>query len=184
MQNGDWPICKSPSQLDLLGTDPLGTYAVRCPRCGGYFIKDYAKDAIEGALQLDKRGIDTYLSMDDVSDNPALRLHIEVAKKAANGRGVDVPRSIISHLLRKRMDKRVTLTCDARCHTGPGPQGRALVFQPSLDEDSGRRNPWSRRPPISWLGSVGAALALTPNVFRKRASSDPEAGKRNFHRVY
>ena len=71
-----------------------------------------------------------------------------------------------------------------RRHPGPGPQGRALVFQPSLDEDSGRRNPWSRRPPISWLGSVGAALALTPNVLRKRASSDPEAGKRNFDRVY
>jgi hypothetical protein len=109
MRTGECPICNSPSQLDQLDLD---VYEIRCPRCGDYFINDYAKDTIEAGLQLDKRSIDTYLSMGDVSDNPVVRLHIEVAKKAADGRGVDIPRSILSHLLRKRMDKRVTLTCD------------------------------------------------------------------------
>jgi hypothetical protein len=110
MQNGDCSICNSPSQLDLLGNDPLGAYEVKCPRCGDYFISDYAKDAIEKALQLDKRSIATHLSMGDVPDNSVLRLYIEVAKKAADRRGVDVPRSIISHVLRKRINKRATLT--------------------------------------------------------------------------
>jgi hypothetical protein len=109
MRTGECPICNSPSQLDQLDLD---VYEIRCPRGGDYFINDYAKDTIEAGLQLDKRSIDTYLSMGDVSDNPVVRLHIEVAKKAADGRGVDIPRSILSHLLRKRMDKRVTLTCD------------------------------------------------------------------------
>jgi len=50
--------------------------------------------------------------MGGVPDNSIHRLYIEVAKKAADGRGVDVARSIISHVLRKRIDKRVTLTYD------------------------------------------------------------------------
>jgi hypothetical protein len=51
--------------------------------------------------------------MGEPADNhPMHRLYIEVAKKAADGRGVGVARSIISHVLRKRMDKGATLTWD------------------------------------------------------------------------
>jgi hypothetical protein len=39
-------------------------------------------------------------------------LCIEVARKAADGKGIDVPRSIISHVLRKRTDKLAPLTCE------------------------------------------------------------------------
>jgi hypothetical protein len=45
-------------------------------------------------------------------NHPILLLYIEVAKKAANRRGIDVPRSIVSHVLRKGLDKRATLTYD------------------------------------------------------------------------
>jgi hypothetical protein len=110
MQNGNCPICNSASQLGLLKNDPFGAHEVKCPRCGDYSITDDAKDAIEKALQLDSRGIAAYLSMKDEPNNSLLRLYIEVAKKAADGRGVDFPRSIISHVLRKRIDKRSTLT--------------------------------------------------------------------------
>jgi hypothetical protein len=58
-------------------------------------------------------GIANHLSIGDSSDHPSnTALYIEVAKKAADGRGIDVPRSIISHVVRKRMDKRVPLNCD------------------------------------------------------------------------
>jgi hypothetical protein len=44
---------------------------------------------------------------------PEVALCIEVARKAAHGRGIiDLPRSIISHVLRKRIDKRAPITCE------------------------------------------------------------------------
>jgi hypothetical protein len=110
MEKGVCPICNSSSELGLTSKDPFGAYEVKCPRCGGYSITDYAKDAIEKALQLDERSIAQYQSMGDVPDNSVLRLYVEVAKKAADGRGVDFPCSIISHVLRKRIDKQATLT--------------------------------------------------------------------------
>jgi hypothetical protein len=62
---------------------------------------------------LDEGGIDHYLTVGDPAGyQPEAALFIEVARKAANGRGIDVPRSIISHVLRKRLDKRAPLTCD------------------------------------------------------------------------
>jgi hypothetical protein len=68
---------------------------------------------MELALQLDNSGRARYLAMGDPSDyDPQTALFIEVARKAANGRGIDVPRSIISHVLRKRIDKRPPLTND------------------------------------------------------------------------
>jgi hypothetical protein len=72
-----------------------------------------AKDFIERALELDDAGIRHYLTMGDSSGYlPQVALFIEVAKKAANGKGIDVPRSIISHVLRKRIDKCAPLTCE------------------------------------------------------------------------
>jgi hypothetical protein len=63
-------------------------------RCGEYVITDFAKDYIERALQLDMAGIAQYLAMGDSSGyRSETALLIEVARKAANGRGIDVPRS-------------------------------------------------------------------------------------------
>jgi hypothetical protein len=114
MPAGNCPICDSPSQLDLFSSGGLDFCDVRCRRCGKYVITDFAKDVIERALRLDSTGIAQHLSMGDPSGyNSQTALCIEVARKAAGGRGVDVPRSInISHVLRRRTDNRAPLTCD------------------------------------------------------------------------
>jgi hypothetical protein len=103
------PICNSPSkQTHYPGQ---GLYVV-CRRCGEYAILDFAKDIIERALRLDDAGIARHLAMGDSSSHPAeVLLCIEVAKKAASGKGIDVPRSIISHVMRKRAENRVPLDC-------------------------------------------------------------------------
>jgi hypothetical protein len=49
---------------------------------------------------------------DAAAPTPAIALYIEVAEKAAEGRGTDVARSIISHVLCRRLDKRAPLTCE------------------------------------------------------------------------
>src|SRR5215470_13793302 len=78
---------------------------VGCPRCGDFIIHD--REVIERALSLNEAGVAEYLRRGDSSDyEPGTALCIEVAKHAANGRGTDVPRSIISHVVRKRLDKR------------------------------------------------------------------------------
>lgn len=105
MENGNCPICNSPSQSDIRSEIP----SVKCPRCGDYLISDHALDWIQKALQLDNLAILTYLQM-KLPDNAPPDLYIEVAKKAADGNGLDVPRSIICHVLRKRPDKRTNLT--------------------------------------------------------------------------
>jgi len=61
----------------------------------------------------DNTGIEQHLTMGDSSaHNSQMSLCIEVAKKAANGRGIDVPRSIVSQVLCKRIEKRPPLTCE------------------------------------------------------------------------
>jgi len=113
MPTGDCPICNSPSQLNLFSSDRGDLCEVRCRRCGDYVITDAARTFVERALQLDNAGIAHYLPMEDSSGYVSeVALCIEVARKAANGRGIDVPRSIISHVLRKRMDRRVPISCD------------------------------------------------------------------------
>jgi hypothetical protein len=108
MRTDECPICDSSSQLDQID---LNIYEIRCSRCGDYSINSSAKHDIKRAFELDNKDIDQYLSMGEAADNPPVnRLYIEVAKKAADGRGVGVARSIISHALRKRIDKGATLT--------------------------------------------------------------------------
>ena len=76
-------------------------------------IDDIAQEVIERALSMDEAGIRLHLRKDESSDfNSEVALCIEVAKHASNGRGTDVPRSIISHVLRKRSDKQPPITCD------------------------------------------------------------------------
>src|SRR6516162_2523332 len=100
MPTGDCPICNSPSQLNLFSSDRGDLCEVRCRRCGDYVITDAARTFVERALQLDNAGIAHYLPMEDSSGYVSeVALCIEVARKAANGRGIDVPRSIISHVL-------------------------------------------------------------------------------------
>src|SRR5271167_4799640 len=115
---GDCPICNSTSELELLSDDGGRlVYKVGCPRCAQYFITDFSKDRLERALQLNDRGIEQYVSMDSLDPNIALL--IEVAKKATAGRSIDIniPRSIISHIVRNRMDKRAPspLISSLRC---------------------------------------------------------------------
>jgi hypothetical protein len=87
---------------------------VICHRCGKYEITDPAKDNIERAFQLDQRGIAHYHStQDDEGLNPTIALFKEVATAASANfvkKGdIDVPRSIISHVLRKRAEKQPAL---------------------------------------------------------------------------
>jgi hypothetical protein len=112
MAAGNCPICDSSSWLNLVSDGGRDYHKIRCRRCGDYVITDVAKDYVERALQLDSTGIDRYLTMGDPAGyRPEVALGIEVAK-AANGRGIDVPRSIMSHVLRKRTDKRAPITCE------------------------------------------------------------------------
>jgi hypothetical protein len=59
-----------------------------------------------------KADIVYFLSSDGSDQRSDIALFIEVAKKAADERRLDIPRSVISHVLRKRVDKRTELTCD------------------------------------------------------------------------
>ena len=104
------PICNSPSRLEDFFVENNHFCRVNCRRCDTYIITDYAKDLIESALNLDDAGVAQYLSMKGEADsNPTIALFVEVAN-AAYERGTDVPRSIISHVLRKRIGKRAPLT--------------------------------------------------------------------------
>jgi hypothetical protein len=81
MRTSNCPICSAASQSELFSDNGKNLYEVGCPRCGKYFITDYARDHIEGALQSDNRGIEQYRSMgDDLSNNPTLTLYVEVAE--------------------------------------------------------------------------------------------------------
>jgi hypothetical protein len=76
-------------------------------------MNDLAKDCIERALRMPKTDIAHFLTMTDAPDQrPDTALFIEVAKKAGDETRMDIPRSIISHALRKRKDRRSELTCD------------------------------------------------------------------------
>src|SRR5689334_10882643 len=110
MSAGNCPICNSLSEIITYGG--RASYEFSCRRCGKYTMQSLTKAAIERSLQLDNNEIEQYLTMGGSGYNQQITLFIEVARKAANGRGIDVPRSIISHVLRKREDKRVPLTCD------------------------------------------------------------------------
>jgi hypothetical protein len=84
------PICNLPSQLDLFRSGRLDLFEIRCLRCGTYVITDFTKGFVERSLQLDDRGIAQYLTMEDSSGyRSETALGIEVARKAANGRGMD-----------------------------------------------------------------------------------------------
>jgi hypothetical protein len=108
MGAGNCPICNSVSRLEL--SNGSVSYYVSCPRCGDYSITDYAKDQIERAWQLDDAEIRHFLSTkEDPNLNPSVSLCIEVARKAADAKGISVPRSIISHVVRNRMDQEVPL---------------------------------------------------------------------------
>jgi hypothetical protein len=51
----------------------------------------FASDAVEKAWELDRYGIDYYLSLDEdgVKPNSPTALFVEVAKKAAGGKGTN-----------------------------------------------------------------------------------------------
>ena len=105
MEYGICPICNTPSQLERRTEIP----SVKCSRCGDYWIGDRALDQIETALQSSNLQIQHFLKIPTPQNSPP-DLYIEVARKAINVNGLDIPRSIISHALRKRTDKRTMLT--------------------------------------------------------------------------
>jgi hypothetical protein len=117
MQAGSCPICNSTTQSSEVyspGSAPI--WNIRCARCSEYSMYDSAKRDFERALQMEKKEIVHYLSTQDAQDQRSdIALYIEVAKKAADERRMDIPRSIFSHVLCKRKDKREPLTYDILC---------------------------------------------------------------------
>jgi hypothetical protein len=74
---------------------------------------DGAKRDLERALQMKNNDIVHYLSTQDAQEQRSdIALYIQIAKKAADERRMGIPRSIVSHVLRKRKDKREPLTHD------------------------------------------------------------------------
>src|ERR1700722_3400450 len=111
MGAGNCPICNSVSRLEL--SNGSVSYYGSCPRCGDYSITDYAKDQIERPWQLDDAEIRHFLyTKEDPNLKRSVSLCIEVARKAADAKGISVPRSIISHVVRNRMDQEVPLDID------------------------------------------------------------------------
>jgi hypothetical protein len=96
------PICNTPS---LITRDAANR--VKCPRCGEYTIGDLAEAMVCKALALNNSEIALYSRDGAVVPNDVSR---EVARQAANGKGIDIPRSIISYVLRKRADTRPPVT--------------------------------------------------------------------------
>jgi hypothetical protein len=112
MQVGKCPICDSPCNFERFSEEDHILNDVGCRRCGQYYITDYATEYIERAFNLDKHGIDVYLSQQHgVNLDSTTALFVEVAKKISE-KGADVPRSILSHILRKRKGKGIPLTCE------------------------------------------------------------------------
>jgi nucleoside 2-deoxyribosyltransferase len=112
MQVGNCPICNSIfCQFSEVPDRSSIIWKIRCPRCGEYSMDDNAMRYVIEALKLNKFDITTFLSMGDTSEQRTI-LFIEFAKKAADETRMDIPRSIISHVLRKRVDKTKPLTCD------------------------------------------------------------------------
>jgi hypothetical protein len=91
---GTCPVCEG--QAELLQS--IESYKIECPRCGAYTVSDWTKDKIEAALTLNEIGIQEHRRMVSPSRDD---LYIEVAKKCI-GYSTVVPRSIISHAIRKR----------------------------------------------------------------------------------
>jgi hypothetical protein len=113
MQSDKCPLCNSLSQYNSFHSNRTEFVEVKCRRCGKYIVDDIAREVIERALTLNDAGITQYLTIGDSSGyNSEIGLCIEVAKHAANGGGTDVPRSLISHVVRKRLDNRGPLTCE------------------------------------------------------------------------
>jgi len=88
---------------------------------------------------LDKAGRNAYLSQrHDVNLSPTTALFVEVAKKTGE-KGADIPRSILSHILRKRKGKGIPLTCEIlasvlKNHSLPTPAEQANNFITYLGE--------------------------------------------------
>lgn len=100
------PICNASSNLRPIQHKETDCYVIDCPRCGNYIISDYAKDHLEKALEMNKAALEYY------AHNPSNQLFTEVANKAINGKGINEPRSILSHLLRKMTNKQTVITRD------------------------------------------------------------------------
>jgi hypothetical protein len=111
------PICQSACEASTIGDghgNPIND--VNCPRCGRYFIGLLAKETIIRALSLDNIGVSNYLSLQsDLVPGAATELYVEVAKKAADGKGTDLSRSIVSHVLRKNVRKRPATLARRAC---------------------------------------------------------------------
>jgi hypothetical protein len=109
MGDGNCPICNMTAQVRTINDgqgNPLDD--ITCHRCGRYFINHFDKEHVIRALGLDEIGMSNYRYLDVDGSKPISEtaLYAEVAKKAADGKGTNVPRSIISHVLRKNVGTR------------------------------------------------------------------------------
>ena len=122
-------------------------------------MNDLAKDRIECALQMAKTDLAHFLTMTDAPDQrPDIALRIEVAKKAADETRMDIPRSIISHALRKRKDRRSELTCDVLL---------SILKNNSLPTPAEQANNF-----ISYLGEHLSSLGDTYEAFAQQNSQE------------
>src|SRR5277367_1340437 len=110
MRTENCPICNSPSGADDVYDDKDNSQIdyIICSRCGAYYISRMAEDILQAAFELDKHRIDHYASVGDELRKHDIRtsLIVEVAKKAADGKGTDIARSIVSHVVRKNAGRK------------------------------------------------------------------------------
>ncbi len=103
--SGICPICGTNSTLTQCSNHLGYCHRIECPRCGEYTIADDATRTIEDAFKMDERSILIYARSDGASvRNDRNEVYVEFAKKSLT-KGMDEPRSIISHVLRKSANK-------------------------------------------------------------------------------
>jgi hypothetical protein len=103
------PICNVDLSIEIKKSSDNEEYLskIDCPRCGKYKISDKAKRDIIDTFKMDAASIQALAKED--SKNDGSRLFIEVAKKSF-GKSMEVPRSIISHAIRRSGEDTTKIT--------------------------------------------------------------------------
>ena len=123
-------VCTADSKIEESRNSERGLFfEIDCPRCGTYFVSDLAKGNIDRALILDEFAIKKFSKeKSSAGFDSQNALCIEVAIKSI-AKGIDEPRSIISHVLRKSRNTSTIKTDDIvnilKNNSLPTPAGQA-----------------------------------------------------------